>query len=91
MAGILGMMLAWLAGPPALAAVRPPDHAREHWAFQPLRAVAVPEVHPLARVDHPIDRFLQDRLDRAGIVPAPPADPRTVIRRLSLDLTGLSP
>ena len=91
MAGIFGMMLAWLAGPPALAAVRPPDHAREHWAFQPLRAVAVPEVRPTARVDHPVDRFLQDRLDRAGIVPAPPADLRTVIRRLSLDLTGLPP
>jgi len=91
MVGILRLLLAGLAGPFAQAAVRPPDNAREHWAFQPLGRVEVPEARTRAQPDHPIDRFLQDRLERAGIAPAPPADPRTVIRRLSLDLTGLPP
>jgi len=73
------------------AAVRPPDNAREHWAFQPVRPVTIPDTGGTGSAQNPIDRFVLARLETAGIHPAPPADPRTLIRRLSLDLTGLPP
>ena len=91
MAGILGMLLAGLAVLPAHGAVRPPDNAREHWAFQPLQPVRVPDVRDPAWPHNPLDRFILSRLESADIPPAPPADPRTCIRRLTLDLTGLPP
>ena len=42
-------------------------------------------------VRNPIDRFILARLERTGIHPAPEADRATLLRRLSLDLTGLPP
>ena len=90
-AGILGILLAGLADLPVAGDVRPPKNAREHWAFQPLRPVRVPEVHDTAWPHNPLDHFILSRLEAAGIPPAPPADPRTLIRRLTLDLTGLPP
>ena len=68
------------------AASRGLDPAR-HWAFQPLREVSV----PTAAGPTPIDRFLRAELPRHDLRPAPPADPRTLIRRTTLDLTGLPP
>ena len=40
---------------------------------------------------NPVDAFVLRRLEREGILPSPEADPYTLIRRLSLDLTGLPP
>ncbi len=62
-----------------------------HWAFQPLASVAPPAVKNRQWARNGIDRFILARLERAGITPSPEADPRTLIRRLSLDLTGLLP
>ena len=39
----------------------------------------------------PIDHFVLARLEREGLKPSAEADPRTLIRRVSLDLTGLPP
>lgn len=59
--------------------------ARTHWAFQPLRRPVVPLAHAWAR--SPVDAFL---LAKAGsVASAPPADHRTLTRRLVLNLTGL--
>jgi len=54
-----------------------------HWAY------AKPQ--PAAKQPNSIDRFVQQRLREKGIEPSEPADRRTLIRRLSLDLTGLLP
>src|SRR6185369_14783830 len=40
---------------------------------------------------HPIDHFIRAKLSDNGLSPAPPADPRTLVRRLYFDLTGLPP
>jgi len=62
-----------------------------HWAFQPLAAVTVPDVAGEAWVRTPVDAFVLDRMQRSGAVPTQPADRRTLIRRVTFDLTGLPP
>ena len=62
-----------------------------YWAFEPPRMPAIPEVENRAWSDHPIDRFVLSQLEAEGIAPNERADRRTLIRRLSLDLTGLPP
>ena len=59
-----------------------------HWSFTAPEQVTPPEV---AGTKHPIDRFLRSRLLESGLAPAPLASPATLIRRVSLDLTGLPP
>ncbi len=73
------------------AAARPAAGARTggHWSFQPVRRPDVPVVrHP---VRNPIDAFVLARLEKEGIEPSPEAGATTLLRRLSLDLTGLPP
>ena len=65
----------------------------DHWSFRPVTRPAVPErsvLHP-SWSRTPVDRFLLTRLERAGLEPSPEADPRTLLRRLSMDLRGLPP
>ncbi len=63
----------------------------KHWSFQRPRRPQPPAVGDPAWVREPLDRFVLARLEEAGLAPAPEADRRTLIRRLSLDLTGLPP
>jgi Protein of unknown function (DUF1553)/Protein of unknown function (DUF1549) len=71
------------------AKIKPKD--REHWAFQPVRSPAVPAVKDAAGVRTPIDAFILAKLEARGRTPAPPAEPRAILRRVHLDLTGLAP
>ena len=71
----------------ALAASAADDPAAE-WAYKPLARPAVPTV---AGAVTPIDRFLLAKLEAAGRSFAPPADKRTLLRRVTFDLTGLPP
>jgi hypothetical protein len=57
-----------------------------HWVYQPIQRQSPPD--PAL---HPIDAFIQARLAREGLHPSPEADRRTLIRRVTLDLTGLPP
>jgi hypothetical protein len=59
-----------------------------HWAYVPPVMVEPPVV---AAVTQPADRFIRARLAKEGIAPAPVADRATLIRRVTLDLTGLPP
>src|SRR5215471_17959789 len=56
-----------------------------HWAYQPIRRPAA------SGTGNPIDALIGDRLTREGLHPSPEADRRTLIRRVTLDLTGLPP
>jgi len=62
-----------------------------HWAYQPVKRPAAPALADRALVRNPIDAFIQDRLRREGMSPAREADKRTLLRRVTLDLTGLVP
>ncbi|HWQ35667.1 MAG TPA: PSD1 and planctomycete cytochrome C domain-containing protein [Blastocatellia bacterium] len=63
----------------------------KHWAFIPPVRPALPEVKNKAWARNPIDRFILARLEKEGLAPSPEADKVTLLRRLSLDLTGLPP
>jgi hypothetical protein len=71
------------------AKVTPED--REHWAFRPVRPVAVPVVRDSRWVRNPIDAFVLAQLEEKGWAPSPAAQPRALLRRLHFDLTGLPP
>ena len=62
-----------------------------HWSYAPLVRPALPTVSNAGWVQGAIDTFVLARLEEASITPSPPADRRTLLRRLSLDLTGLPP
>ncbi|MCA8995963.1 MAG: PSD1 domain-containing protein [Planctomycetaceae bacterium] len=61
----------------------------DHWAFQPIRDVPIPDVMNKEWVRTPVDNFIARRHEEQGITPAPEAGPATLRRRLSLDLHGL--
>jgi mono/diheme cytochrome c family protein len=62
-----------------------------HWSFQPIVRPTLPVVRDARSVFGPIDRFVQARLEKEGLAPNPEADPFTLLRRITLDLTGLPP
>jgi hypothetical protein len=62
-----------------------------HWSLQPLTHPAVPPVKDAAWPTSPIDYFILGQLEAKGLHPAPPADRRALIRRLTFDLIGLPP
>ena len=63
----------------------------DFWAFIPPHMPELPTIENARWNQHPIDRFVARRLQEEGLTPNPPADRRTLIRRISLDLTGLPP
>ena len=64
---------------------------QKHWAFIPPTKPALPEVKNKTWVKNPIDNFVLARLEKEGIQLSPEADRGTLLRRVSLDLTGLPP
>ncbi|MCA8996863.1 MAG: PSD1 domain-containing protein [Planctomycetaceae bacterium] len=64
------------------------------WSLQPIQRPAIPQGIQSPKhfeIRSPIDAFLVERLQSENLSPAPEASPRTLIRRLSLDLIGLPP
>ena len=64
---------------------------QEHWSFRPIRRPAPPDVGHTDWPINPIDRFVLAALEARGLEPSPQADGRTLVRRLSLDLSGTPP
>jgi mono/diheme cytochrome c family protein len=70
------------------------DHGaawEEHWAYVKPRAPVLPAVKHAAWARNAIDVFVLARLEREGLEPVPEADRSTLLRRVSLDLTGVPP
>ena len=63
----------------------------EHWAFLSPRKSEPPVVRDSTWVRNGIDRFILSQMESEGIAPSPEASRSTMVRRLSLDLTGLPP
>ncbi len=62
---------------------------QHHWSFLPPVMPAIPHVKNAAWVRNPMDAFVAERLDREGLAPSPEASKETLLRRVSLDLTGV--
>ena len=62
-----------------------------HWAFEPVRSVGDTGIPTDPWTGNPIDRFVLARLREAGAQPSERADPALLLRRVTLDLTGLPP
>jgi mono/diheme cytochrome c family protein len=60
-----------------------------HWAFRPVRKSGVPAVKGASRVRTPVDAFVLARFEKKGLSLSPPAGRRTLVRRVTFDLTGL--
>jgi hypothetical protein len=64
---------------------------QKHWSFLPPVRPSLPAVKNRSWPHNGIDHFILARLERDGLAPSPEADRTTLIRRVTLDLTGLSP
>jgi Protein of unknown function (DUF1553)/Protein of unknown function (DUF1549)/Planctomycete cytochrome C len=82
----IGVLRAWI-DQGAVWGVQP----AVHWSFQKIQRPPVPAVKNRAWVRNPVDAFILARLEKEGIEPSPEADRLTLLRRVSLDLTGLPP
>jgi Protein of unknown function (DUF1553)/Protein of unknown function (DUF1549)/Planctomycete cytochrome C/Concanavalin A-like lectin/glucanases superfamily len=94
----VAMGLPWpetMAAAPAAAAASSGTRAvisqRRFWSFQPVKAIAVPNVCDTARARIAVDRFLLADLEKNGLSSAAPSNRRTLIRRATFDLIGLPP
>ena len=67
------------------------NQAERWWAFLPLVKTAVPEADFAGWPRGEIDRFIRLEQEKHGLSPMPDADKRTLVRRVTLDLTGLPP
>ena len=64
---------------------------RAWWSFQPVQPVVIPDTSHRMLARNEIDHFIHARLAKEGLSPASEADRRTLIRRVTYDLTGLPP
>ncbi|MEX0794192.1 MAG: DUF1553 domain-containing protein [Pirellulaceae bacterium] len=62
-----------------------------YWAFIPPTQAEVPKLQDESKVHNPIDAFIQARLEMEGLAPSEEADRERLLRRVTLDLTGLPP
>jgi len=79
------------AQPDAVEDAPIPAAARKYWAFQKPVRYPVPVTRHASANANPIDAFVTKAMEERGLDPAPEADPRTLVRRAYLDLTGLPP
>lgn len=81
-------LVGWLSVAPVVRAAEDPAG---HWAFQPVVEPAVPPVRNLRWVRTTVDRFILARLEADGLTPSPSPRKSQLLRRVTLDLTGLPP
>lgn len=89
---LLGGLCMWLSG--TGNGVRAEESAEPqalHWSFRPISRPDIPKVKNAVQVRNAVDALLLDKLEQADLALSPEASRRTLIRRLSFDLTGLPP
>jgi hypothetical protein len=95
MRGLLVLISAAALLRPAFATAEDAPGTDAPWALRPPGVMAIPAIRGDGAGDgsvrSPIDAFLRDRLERAGVAPAPPATPLVLLRRACFDLLGLPP
>lgn len=90
-------LVAWvkIGAPDPRSQSKPPANsqraAEKHWAFRPVHQSAIPAVKDQSWAQSPIDALVLAKLEAKGMTPSPLADKRTLIRRVSYDLSGLPP
>lgn len=67
------------------------EEGRKFWSYQPVQEPAVPQVKGTGWPRNEVDNFILQRMESVGVVPVATADPRTLLRRVTFDLTGLPP
>ena len=67
------------------------EEGRKFWSFVPPQRVAPPSVPDARWGQSSVDAFIRAKHDAVGLTPAPPADKRSLLRRITFDLTGLPP
>ena len=87
----IGLIRAWIDQGAAAPAETPQADPRDHWSFRRPVRPEVPAVTGPGTIRNPVDAFLAAGLAQRNLDPAPPADRAALIRRVSLDLTGLAP
>jgi hypothetical protein len=86
------ILKAWIdAGAPRPSTEVAQTDPKDHWSFRPPVRPAVPSVSTQSPVRNPIDAFLGARHEALGLQPVPEAEKAVLLRRVSLDLTGLVP
>ncbi len=76
---------------PVVTPITKAEAAKNHWSYAPVVDPAIPTVGNLGWVANPVDNFILSKLEAARIEPSALADKRTLIRRVTFDLTGLPP
>jgi len=90
----LGLLRAWIdqgAIWPESTAVAADTDKSDWWSFKPATRPSLPKIKNQKWPRNPVDRFILAKLEAEGMSPSLEADRRTLIRRLSFDLTGLPP
>src|SRR6187401_3194715 len=83
----------WIAADMPMPVATQPTKRKgaDHWAFQAPKKVALPAVSDPAWTKNPIDYFILAKLDTAKLKPSAEAPREILLRRVSLDITGLPP
>jgi hypothetical protein len=90
----VGLLRAWIdQGAVWPDGLDPKDYAAQpvHWAYRPLAKIVPPQVKGSSWSRTPIDRFILAKLQEKKLQPSPAVDKRTLLRRVTYDLTGLPP
>ncbi|MFP6764388.1 MAG: DUF1549 domain-containing protein, partial [Planctomycetaceae bacterium] len=88
----IAVLAEWIdAGATAPQDEKPQTDPRQHWSYQPVRRPPVPSVRTAEWIQNPIDAFISQRHQAAGLTPQPAAQPEVLLRRVYLDLIGLPP
>ncbi|MBW3599023.1 MAG: PSD1 and planctomycete cytochrome C domain-containing protein [Planctomycetes bacterium] len=89
----IGVLRRWIAAGADWPAEADSSDAevRQHWAYIPSQRPELPAVENAEWLRTPLDAFILHRLEAEGLSPSPDAEKAKLLRRLSLDLTGLPP